>query len=551
MTRASGRTALALVLLGVLIRLAAVTLSSPAGAPRLSAGSWPGDHAAYVLWARHAVERGIHDLYAIPPAARVPTLTAEGVKSASSGGNAVPNYPPLALYLVALEGQLLQQVDPQMIANTVAARWSFALFGVIGDVLLALGVGRLASQVVGVRARVPAAIACWLLPPIWLDSCWWGQSDSWVLAPLVWMLAAMVGRRWLPAGALWGVALALKPQALLAAPVWLFALVVERRKSEPRASARADSSEPRASARADSSEPRASARADVPAQTGLPDSQRVDSGYTPQRWSAASSRNSAQASARGSVKILGGGIVALTVLMVTSLGFVTHDGWAWLEQSYLRNLADEWPRTTLAAFNVWYVDLLLTFDVNVHAALLGVSRDAWGKALTLAALAAVWWLARRRALVRAVQYVTFAALWLLAVATVATRVHERYIVMCLPLLCVLAWRGRRAAAAVAMLALAASFQMTHHTWLKVGADAWSTKIRPRLVRDYEQAAASAPDGVNIRPLDEALREPFSRFRQAHRPYAPLEWLLTLGMLASTAWAAREVTRPPDAAAAVE
>ncbi len=481
MTRAGGRAALTLVLLGAMIRVAAVVLSSPAGAPNLSGGSWPGDHAAYVLWARHAVEQGVQDLYNIPREARVPTLTADGIKSASAGGNAVPNYPPLSLYLIAAEGWLLRQWDAAMTANTVAARAVFALFSVIGDVVLALGVGRLASQVIGPRVRRRAALACWLLPPIWLDSCWWGQTDSWMLAPAVWMLAAMIDRRWLVAGALWGIALALKPQALLLAPVWAMAVFLER--------------------------------------CG-PDG----------------------SSAAGLVKIVAGGLTALGVLVVTAAGFFTHDGWAWLQQSYLRNLADEWPRTTLAAFNVWYVDLLVTLDTDVNATLLGVSCDAWGKVLIVLALAGVAWLAARRGPDRPTRYVMFTALWLLAIVTVATRVHERYVVMCLPMLCVLACRGRRAAAAVAALAVAAGLQMTHHAWLDVGADAWSTKIRPRLVSEYNRVAAALPAGEELPALEEALRGPFERFRAAHRPYAPYEWLLTLAMLGSTAWVTCEVGR---------
>jgi uncharacterized membrane protein len=40
------------------------------------------------------------------------------------------------------------------------------------------------------------------------------------------MVVAMTRRRWLMAGALWGVALALKPSALIFAPLWLYAFLL-------------------------------------------------------------------------------------------------------------------------------------------------------------------------------------------------------------------------------------------------------------------------------------------------------------------------------------
>src|SRR5207247_2819407 len=64
-----------------------------------------------------------------------------------------------------------------------------------------------------------------LAPPLLLDGPFWGQTESWVLAPAVWMLLAMVRERWVAAGVLWGVALACKPSGLLFAPLWLYAFI--------------------------------------------------------------------------------------------------------------------------------------------------------------------------------------------------------------------------------------------------------------------------------------------------------------------------------------
>ena len=94
-------------------------------------------------------------------------------------------------------------------------------------------------------AGVLAFGATWFAPPLLLDGPFWGQTESWVLAPAVWMLIAMVRRAWLVAGICWGLALALKPSGLLFGPVWLYAFLFRAprdRRCSPEASPRSWSS---------------------------------------------------------------------------------------------------------------------------------------------------------------------------------------------------------------------------------------------------------------------------------------------------------------------
>ena len=74
------------------------------------------------------------------------------------------------------------------------------------------------------RWRAPAGAAALaalyaLAPPVWMNVAWWGQVDAILVLPILLMLALLdrAGGRW--SWACWVIALMIKPQAIIFAPV--------------------------------------------------------------------------------------------------------------------------------------------------------------------------------------------------------------------------------------------------------------------------------------------------------------------------------------------
>ncbi len=242
-------------------------------------------------------------------------------------------------------------------------------------------------------------------------------------------------------------------------------------------------------------------------------------------------------------------VLAVGVLNLTALPFWVTSGDAWLQQSYLRNLSDEGPHTTLKAFNIWYIDLLQTLDTDVTRKIAGVTKDTWGKVLAMLGLMAsavvAWrgrWPVHHRILL-------FAGLWLLAVVMLATRVHERYIVMCLPPLAIAATGARRLWPGLVGLVVVGCFQVTVFHWLNPPADAWVKKLRDDTILHHRDAVAQTPPEYadQLPTLDQALTIRFENFVKQHHHMAPYEWGVTiLALWATLATFAAASTAPGGA-----
>ncbi len=311
-------------------------------------------------------------------------------------------------------------------------------------------------------APLAALGAVMLVPPFWIDSVHWGQTDSWVLAPMVWMVWAILRRRWIGAGILWGIALGLKPQAILIGPLWLFALLLFRPRK----------------------------------------------------------------------RILLMAPIAGLILLLGSIPFMLHSGMKWFECSYYGNLVVKHNLTTLKAFNIWYVDLLLSGNPDVSQTWWGLSKDLWGKVFLAVALAVGGGLIWRRRNLGEVRLITFAAWLMLAVVIFPTRVHERYILLPLPFLIILGCLFSRLWIPLAGFILAACFQMTSLEWLRVPADAWPEVVKIvnwkyddlRTMLPPEEFAHLPPPEVQLSQNDRP------KFLADRKPYIPLEWTLTISEL---------------------
>lgn len=308
---------------------------------------------------------------------------------------------------------------------------------------------------------------------------------------MVWIVWAMARRRWLAAGLLWGIALSLKPQAILLAPVWLF--------------------------------------------VGL---------------NVLAVRTSVTGTGRAKgefLRIVVAVLAAVVVLNLAALPFWLTSGSAWFDQSYLRNLRDEQPFTTLKAFNIWYLDLLRTYDADATRPLAGLAKDTWGKVLTFAGLVLSAIIAFRHQRSTAHRVILFSGLWLLAVVMLPTRVHERYIVMCLPFLVMAAAACRALWPGVIALVVVACFQMTTYHWLSEPGDAWTRKWLADTVAYHRHTVAQTPPELRheLPSLQQATQMRFENFLRELTSLAPLEWGLSVlaclatGFVFYRAWQARQ------------
>ncbi len=446
---------------------------------------YPGDHDDFVRWGVQAVDDGLTSLYDHPPR-RLPLRVREDGEwiTTERRFDRLCNYPPGSVYRLAVSGWLFSRLSSDRLVNTTLSQYCFSSWMIACDLILAAGAAALARHFADERAARWAWGLMLFLPPLWWDSVVWAQTDTMLLAPAIWMLWSMVRQRWLLAGVLWGVAASLKPQAILLLPVWGLALL-----APPRSTARA--------------------------------------GVASARWQP-----------------LAGLVAGALTLNLIALPFTLHSGWAWFRASYWENLFATYAHlTTLKAFNVWYVDLLLTLSDDATTRCLGLTRDAWGKLMLMAALLAglAWSAVRWRG--RAEGLLLYASLSLLAFMMLPTQVHERYLVLVLPFLCVASvkWPGVRAG--FAGLTIVALAQVTWPIWLDVD---------PAGMREVREAAKAAH--VELRQF-EAHRLPpelrslpdleavFTRaYRELRARTAPIEWVFVVLAIASSAATVTAIVR---------
>lgn len=188
------------------------------------------DHDDFVRWGIQATDRGVLTLYdeGGPPRhpMRVWNPQQRDWQTIERGLDRVCNYPPGSAYLLFGSGILFDGFSRDRLINTYTSRATFALWAIIGDILLAAGAAAIVGLYCPRMAKWAAYALLLLLPPFWWDSVVWGQMESVVLAPLVWMVYFMLREQWLVAGALWGLALSLKTQGILVIPLWGAAIVL-------------------------------------------------------------------------------------------------------------------------------------------------------------------------------------------------------------------------------------------------------------------------------------------------------------------------------------
>ncbi|MCC6766348.1 MAG: hypothetical protein IT293_16940 [Deltaproteobacteria bacterium] len=479
MPASSSRGWLALALVaGTAMRLALVAL-----APRWG---YALDHFEVLGMGEVAAARGLVHAYSAPPDA-LPTLRGWFVQNGvpvvlPRRGVYPPNYPPLATAVFWAQSRWLGVGAPDFLANTPYTRLVTSVVPWLFELTTALGVGLLVHALTArTRTAAGAAALTWLAPPLMMNTAVFGQYDALALAPAVLAVAAMARGRWIAAGAATGVALLAKPQGLLVLPIAGFAALVA-----------------------------------------------TPAGLLP---------------CLGRLARLGG--VALATVALGSAPWLLADGAAWLERCYRMNFFEVLSYTTLEAYNVWYLAALLAerhpvYDVLTSTVTVaGLTRDAWGRVLlglALAAVAALAWTRHRRR--PALAIVVFASLWLWSVFLWPTRVHERYLLYCVPFVIAAAAALPRLRPVVAAVLVLATME---HAW-----PLWRTgpavgtfdrraveRFHEARFQDYWQGRPVTIESAKAGPKpEESLRLAFTRHRAERGRTLWLEWTLTLLSLAS-------------------
>jgi hypothetical protein len=269
------------------------------------------------------------------------------------------------------------------------------------------------------------------------------------------------------AGLLWGLALSLKTQGVLLAPIWLAALI-----------------------------------------------------WSPRR-----------------VRMVVGGLVAAAFLFAVALPFTIADGFLWFRRAFLENVSTNFIQTTLKAFNVWYIDLLLCENDDASVRLLGLAKDTWGKMLLGAGLLVCATLVHWKYRSLRWRLTVWAGVSLLLMVMLPTRVHERYVVMCLPFLIVLAAVRPRVWWGVVPLLAAATFQLTVYQWVGTRTAAgWWPKALERGLANYDAAVARTPPEYQdqLPTRSEVPDIEWQNYRDQRAPLVPYEWTLTIGSLLAAA-----------------
>jgi hypothetical protein len=202
------RTALGLtgaLLLGAILRIALLPLP---GSPDV--GSWKA-------WS-FAAATDVTSIYGVggnPPERRL--IQWRGIKSTTE-------YPPLALYELAVVGRLYSAINPAYPDSAVLTSLVKSP-GIVAELALVIALLTWGRRVLGDAVAIWVAVAIWLNPAIILNGAALGYLDAQMAVPA--LLALVAAGAGLPAlaGALTAVAVLTKAQALFIAPVVLFAAI--------------------------------------------------------------------------------------------------------------------------------------------------------------------------------------------------------------------------------------------------------------------------------------------------------------------------------------
>lgn len=401
--RPSGPVAVIVVaaIVGLILRSYAISVAP--------LNSYKPDHRDNMTWSDYAWRNGPLKIYDLP---RLTPLLERGDLGSGTTGVGITllphacNYPPLSAFIFWLQGALWHALDRDVqtvplapetasqlgvqqvvgrVLETPAARITQAVPSILFDIPLAFGVAALVATLRRTqRWHWPEALAfaiTFLAPPVILDSAFWNQTDSWITAPLVWAVWALVTGRLTLAGVFWGIALLIKPQGILLAPIVAYFALAALLQSGG----------------------------------GL----------------------------RSAFKLWKVFVACVLAILAITLPFMIHDArhadgpFHWFKRSYVATIgAEDYKLTTLNAFNVWWLHWMAQ-DASPNAldagrVSLGIERAKLGKLLLAAGILLCGGLCGRFNRWSNESLVPLTATIFLAAFLLPTSVHERYIYYCIP-----------------------------------------------------------------------------------------------------------------------
>ena len=378
--------------------------------------AYPNDHVDNMAWSDYAFQHGVLNIYDMPARyaivqRRYNPQTGQPVAAPAVAPHAC-NYPPLSALIFWFQGATWNALDSDRqtlrlsgppaevmrraalkpraespLLNTYSSRLADALPAILFDFALAWGVLLLVRALRGKRAPLREALAfaiTLLAPPLFLDSAFWNQADSWITCLLVWTLYCVLARRFVLAGVVFGAALLIKAQAILFFPVLAFIFI------------------------------------------------------------AASMRDRIGLLKSAAVALLVAALIAAPFSIADARKSNNPDGaLRWFKRSYVETIgASAYKRTTLSAFNIWWFDYLskpaptsgraFRETLNDQTTLAGLRKSTLGKTLLAASILLTFALCAWRFRWSRESWVVCAFMITLAAFVLPTRVHERYIYYCIP-----------------------------------------------------------------------------------------------------------------------
>ena len=134
------------------------------------------------------------------------------------------DYPPGYIYILGLISRLSKTFG----LSAAGTDFLYKLPAIIADTLIFSQLYRLGKRFASDRSALAAA-SLFLISPIFrLDSAVWGQVESVLILFLLYSLIKLYDKKYTSAVLLYVLAVLIKPQALIAAPVYLFAFIESR-----------------------------------------------------------------------------------------------------------------------------------------------------------------------------------------------------------------------------------------------------------------------------------------------------------------------------------